>query len=491
LVFKVFRGERVDLADIDNCYGNAGSQNWTWGAALAKGIVTGDWSRLEELLDEELSSGLRQAEIGSEKYDPDVLAYRVAALSRIPADHPARPKLVGSLRAYLAYLALCAVPGPRTATIMRRPEAVAADDALRDDFGPYFATDGDARWYQGGVSIATPGHRWHPDSPDQSLLGPMLAWALGFPASYTRRIVECSPDPDVEDDYTWPMGLLRLALGSPGIGYATAPDQWGLGSLERLQLRDVVTLDHAEGPAGVVEAAVAMLSPYGLYGPLVIEVVGTTEGRQARLEHSVNGMKPQIAAAKIVLRGRYEAVVPSRWSRLSAARATTEDRGDRIACFAGEGGPEIDIATIGGRELYRVRWDAQGARLVGAGAPAVEPPRPAATTTPPPAPPVTTTPAPTVKPDLARELAEIADGVQGLQLARRQRPIQREVAEELRVWVDRKARYDKDLRGAGPEEAEPRALSNLADEVAAFGINPDQAQGPGWLALIERLRKLA
>src|SRR5947209_5611617 len=117
-VFVLLNGGRPDLGNLGNCRGNEGSKNWPWGWALANQ----DWGRLGELLDEELEQGMRTAEFGSEKYDPDVLAYRVATLARLPHDHPVRGKLAASLKAYLAYLALTAVPGPRTATLLHQPD---------------------------------------------------------------------------------------------------------------------------------------------------------------------------------------------------------------------------------------------------------------------------------------------------------------------------------------------------------------------------------
>src|SRR5882724_10659575 len=80
-VFVLLNGDRPNLGNLGHCRGNEGSQNWPWGWAL----VHQDWDRLNELLDEELARGMRTAEFGSEKYDPDVVAYRAA-----PAPRPGR-----------------------------------------------------------------------------------------------------------------------------------------------------------------------------------------------------------------------------------------------------------------------------------------------------------------------------------------------------------------------------------------------------------------
>jgi len=447
-VFVLLNGDRPNLGNLGHCRGNEGSQNWPWGWAL----VHQDWDRLNELLDEELARGMRTAEFGSEKYDPDVVAYRVAALARLPADHPVRGKLAASLRAYLAYLALTAVPGPRSATRLHQPEGVSE-------------TDGDARYYSGGVSIATPGHRWHPDSVAQSLLGPLLAWALGYPASYRRRIVPCNPDPGVSDDYTWPLALCQLVLGTP-YGKPTPPEAWGLQGDDRALLRALIDGDDvAAGPQ-----VAAMIRPYPLVSPLFVEVVGTTAGRMARLEHAVSGLKPQIACCKIDRGGRYEAVVPSSWSRGSADLANTEDRGDRI--FARAGRDEIAMDKIGGEPLFRFTWDANGPRW---GGDAAVPPRPQPheaerETTPPPA----LQPPPPPPPGLSEELARIADGIAGLTLANRQRSLQGQLVAELRT-----------------QPRPPRDLPSIAQDVRSFGINPDTEQGSTWQGLIARLEALA
>jgi hypothetical protein len=69
----------------------------------------------------------------------------------------------------------------------------------------------------------------------------------------------------------------------------------------------------------------------------------------------------------------------------------------------------------------------------------------------------------------ALDLSAIADTLAGLQLARDQREFRDALVAELR---------------RGPT----RPLSAIADDVATFGINPDQAQGPAWLRAISLLR---
>jgi len=327
-VFALWRGQQPDLALIAGCgYNPAGSQNWPHGQKLAQQ----DWDGLGELARIERREGLRRTEAFSELYDPDVVAYRVAGLARMPAAHPSRSDVAAALRAQLAFYAITAQPGPRRRTTLNMA-------------GEISQTEGDAAFYGGGVSVAVPGHRFHPSAIGQGLLGPILAWALGYPATYVRRRIS----DDVSTNF-WPLALLELALGAP-YGQRTPEGAWGLQAGDRAALSALIDGDD---PAGL-DQALAALGDFPLFGPLEIEAVGTEGGRTVRLIHAVNTMKPQLVACTLG-DGNYFAAVPQRFSRLQAGLATSADTGAAFRAV-GPDGSTIDVPYAPGAEIFRIHW---------------------------------------------------------------------------------------------------------------------------------------
>jgi hypothetical protein len=444
----------VDAAAIAHCEGDGGSKNWPWTWAAAMGAA----GRLAELARKFSAEGFYATEFGSELYWPDVIAAQVEGL-RQAAGSGDRPtaELVGPvLRATFAYLAVTAVPGPRVHTLLR---IAGAEDST---------SDGDARRYSGGVSVATPGHRFHPSVVAQGLLGPILAWALGYTAKLGLKITEST------SSNFWPLAALQLSLGAP-YGAPTPAATWGLADEDRVQLRRLIEANDLDA----LTHAVGLLRGFPLVGELAIEVWGAARGRTSRLDHAVSGLKPQIAAASIDRDGQYIAYVPAAWSRLQAPRAQSEDLGDRYRVFTPQA--SFEVPKVGGAALFRFRWDAKGgARWAAPDQPdlvdnvvddSVDKPVDDGQPPPPPAPP-DPAPRPQLQAADRAALQAIAGDVAKLALARSQTALQNSIVSELR---------------AGPTR--PRA--EIAAAVAGFAIGEGQAQAPLWRSIVERLRRLS
>ncbi len=442
------RGRPVDGAGIAHCEGDRGSKNWPWTWAAAMGSA----ARLAELARKFGSEGFYATEFGSELYWPDVIAAQVEGLRQAAAagDRPTAELLAPILRATFAYLAVTAVPGPRTHTLLRM---AGVEDST---------SDGDARRYSGGVSVATPGHRFHPSVVAQGLLGPILAWALGYAVKLGLKITE-----DTTANF-WPLAALQLALGAP-YGAPTPAAAWGLAEEDRAQLSRLIEANDLDA----LTHAVGLLRGFPLVGELAIEVWGTERGRTSRLDNAVSGLKPQIAAASLDRDGQYTAYVPAAWSRLQAPRAQSEDLGDRFRVFTSQA--SFEVPKVGGAAVFRFRWDAQAAARWSAPDPLDDArPAPPSPIPPPPAPPAPArlpqpAPRPAPRPADRAELHAIADDVARLALARSQLLLQHRIVSELR---------------AGPS----RPLAAIADDVAGFGIGEGQAQAPLWRDIVERLR---
>jgi hypothetical protein len=450
-VFALFRGEKPDLALIAGCgYNPAGSQNWPHGQKLAQQ----DWDGLGELARIERREGLRRTEAFSELYDPDVVAYRVGGLARMPAAHASRSDVAAVLRAQLAFYAITAQPGPRRHTTLNMA-------------GEISETEGDAAFYGGGVSVAAPGHRFHPSVIGQGLLGPILAWALGYPATYVRRRISA----DVSTNF-WPLALLELALGAV-YGQETPEAAWGLQPGDRAALRCLID---GNDPAGL-DHALAALGDFPLFGPLEIEAVGTAGGRTVRLINAVNTMKPQLVACHL-RDGNYFAAVPQRFSRLQAGLATSADTGAAFRAV-GPDGSTIDVPYAPGAELFRCHWGGAftPARRAGT-APEPRPAPPEAPLVPlvplvqPVLPEQPEQPVQPVQPvtDRAAELRAIATAIAGRQLPAKgafaaQRELQRRIVAELESG------------------APARPLVSIADDLDSFDIG-------AWAPLAAQLRAM-
>jgi len=480
-VIETYGGPKGNLPLIADCRGNEGSKNWPVGWALAMR----DFDRAAELLAENVTGGLGSSEAGSELYLPDVLVYWSGLLreARAAGKGDLAAGIAAMLRAQWALLALCALETPRRKVLLISPEG-------SEDLG-----SGDDRYYT-GLSVAIAGHRFHPSVLGQPLLGELLTWALGsepaagepgFPLSYRRAIATAPGD---SASYNYPLSIGALVAGV-SFGQPVAADAFGLTDGDRVALRRLI---RGGDPAPVV----AMLAGFRLLGPLVFVITATANGRLCRLENAVNGLKPQIAAAAITADGTYRAMVANNWSRLQAGLATTREVDSQVEASVGD--RVCRFPALPGTEVWRVRF-AESAVLTVAGGGAV----PGATTvvpgpqptpvvsavTAPPTPVVTAVSAPptpvvasaTSAPPApspvdsgqppaeaaAPDLAAIADIIAGLMLARSQRGFRDAIVAELR---------------RGPT----RPLSAIADDVASFGINPDQAQGPAWLRAIRLLR---
>ncbi len=450
-VFELFKGRKPDLGLIAGCgYHPDGSQNWPHGQKLAQQ----DWDGLGELARIERREGLRRIEAFSELYDPDVVAYRVGGLARMPAAHPSRSDVAAALRAQLAFYAITAKPGPRRHTTL-----VMA--------GEISETGGDEAFYSGGVSVAVPGHRFHPSVVGQGLLGPILAWALGYQPGYPRRRIS----DDVSNNF-WPLALLELALRAP-YGQETPEAAWGLEPGDRDALRGLIESDDLAG----LDHAIAALGGFPLFGPLELEVVGTAGGRTARLINAVNSMKPQLVVGRLG-GGDYFAAVPEPFRRLRAGLGTSTDDGASFRAV-GSDGSAIDVPYAPGAELFRFRWGGAftPARRAGAApGPAVTPTDPIPTPPPdapetPDMPEVPAVPAGPVVRDRPAELRAIAAAVAGRQLPDKpafaaQRELQRRIVTELESG------------------APARPLGSIADDLDSFGIG-------AWGPLAAQLRALA
>lgn len=439
-------GRPVDAARIAHCEGDRGSKNWPWTWAAA----TGSAVRLAELARKFSTEGFYATEFGSELYWPDVIAAQVAGLRQAvgSGDRPTAELVASILRATFAYLAVTAVPGPRVRTLLRM---AGAEDAT---------SDGDARRYSGGVSVATPGHRFHPSVIAQGLMGPILAWALGYPVKLGLKITE-----DTGSNF-WPLAVLQLALGAP-YGAPTPAAAWGLADEDRVQLSRLIEANDLDA----LTHAVGLLRGFPLVGELAIEVWGSARGRTSRLDLAVSGLKPQIAAASIDRDGQYTAYVPAAWSRLHALRAQSEDLGDSYRVFTPQA--SFEVPKVGGAALFLFRWDTNGgARWTAPDASGdTRPPPQPVSPEPSPPPPEPPDPAQPQQPSLA-ELNAIADDVARLALARSQTALQERIVSELR---------------AGPT----RPLREIAEAVADFAIGEGQAQAPLWRGIVERLRHLS
>jgi len=457
-VIETYGGPKGNLPLIADCRGNAGSKNWPVGWALAMR----DFDRAAELLAEDVTGGLDTSEAGSELYLPDVLVYWTGLLREAKAAGKSdlAAGIAAMLRAQWALLVLCALETPRRKVLLTTPEGT-------QDLG-----SGDDRYYT-GLSVAIAGHRYHPSVLGQPLLGELLTWALGsepaadepgFPLSYRRAIATAPGDPA---SYNYLLSIGGLVTGV-SFGQPVAAEAFGLRDADRAAMRRLI---RGGDPAPVA----AMLAGFRLLGPLVFVITATADGRLCRLENAVNGMKPQIAAAAIAADGTYRAMVANNWSRLEAGLATTREVDGQVEASVGD--RVCRFPALPGTEIWRVRF-AESAVLTIAGSGAVPGPvtvvpgpQPSPVVSPVIAPPVDSqvdAKTPPLEPT-APDLAAIADIIAGLLVARDQKGFRDGIVAELR---------------RGPT----RPLAAIADDVASFGINPDQAQGPAWLRAISLLR---
>jgi len=342
LALERMRGRPIakpQVGRIAHCKGDKGSKNWPWGW----GVAVNDLDRVAELCRKELEFGHSFSEFGSELYGPDVLAYKVAALKLATSGGRAdvADLLRASLRAFWAYLAFCALPTARTSTVLRQQEAAAE-------------SEGNRKFYKRAVvEVATAGHRSHPSTTTQGIFGPMLAWALGRQVRYR---------PLTADSYTWPLLLIKLSLGVAQDFALTDPEPWGLRPGDREALEALL---QGNG-GGWAETVREMLRSFRLISE--VEVVRYEGGVLARLNRSVNGLKPQISVARLTRDGAWEGLMPGPWKRLNAGVAFSRWLdGDTVETWQLSDGREsarLQTRRLDGRRLASLAWDGSGARVV-------------------------------------------------------------------------------------------------------------------------------
>lgn len=339
------KGTKLPYPEVGSPAALQGSQNQAWNEAIA----SEDWTYLQDYAAYEHASGWRRIEAGAELYDPDVLVARATALHLAPAEHPVRPLLISGLAASIAYYSIGALLGGRTSAKLITAGPTTSNVPKAQPITQTSLIAGDAHYYTGGISICTPGHRFNPAVMDGGTLGPLVAWALGYTATFKRTLLPI----DVESNY-WPVTIAQAVLGIP-YGKPTPASSWGITDADRTALRALIEQNSSAG----LDHAIGMLAGWGLYGPLMFEVIGAPGWRQARLNQGVNSMKPQLAVAQNKA-GVYTAIVPSPFLRLDAPIATTTDSGSAYTATA-PGGITSTLAYPG-KPSWRFQWDKSGAR---------------------------------------------------------------------------------------------------------------------------------
>jgi hypothetical protein len=263
---------------------------------------------------------------------------------------------------------------------------------------------------------------------------------------------------------TWLGWLRALAHGEELGTWEAQAKKLKLGMRQRWEYRTAKAL---QGTLAKAVGSTEPLPAYGLMTPL--HILQTEDGKAAWCEQNVNhNTTPLMAAA--ALSGKEPTFLPEHGGIRfrKPETATCVQTGDRLVYDSDiQGHQEMPIP--GGAVVKEIVLGTAGAPVETEPTPdkpvdkPVEPPvdKPVdksvdKSVEPPPPPP-------------GPNLAAVADLIAGLLLPKKQKDLQDRIVAELRN---------------GPQ----RPLSAVADEVATFGINPDQPQGKPWQEAIRLLR---
>jgi len=263
--------------------GGVGSQN----IPISCRVALGDYRWATRFAHRILSEGWR--EDWSEVYLPDVLADLVVALklAREAGDGPRAEILRLCLRSFWTGLALAAWPTSPRRVIARLGPGWRGPGSPAGEFG---VDPGD--FYQ-GPCLALAGERAHVWPLGQSVLAPMLAFALDWPGRGYRRfkrpasVVSDTPRDDAPP-YDLALTTMAAACGGRDATYDhhVRPEPFGLTTDERLTLRWVVA-GTSRGGAGWLHPAWGTTYTW-IRTP---RAVATVQG------NGVNGNKPPWLAA--------------------------------------------------------------------------------------------------------------------------------------------------------------------------------------------------
>jgi hypothetical protein len=276
---------------------------------------------------------------------------------------------------------------------------------------------------------------------------------------------------DPEGAGTWLGWLRALARGEDLGPWEARGKELHLGMRNRWEYRTAKALQSTLAkPATSTEP----LPAYGLLAP--VHIYRTEEGLAVWCEKNVNGNTTPLMGAVSIF-GKSLDHLPAKGGlriRQKFEHVTCVPAGGRLVYESNLQGRE-ELPLPGGVVVQEITLG-----TAGDGAPVpVEPkpvePKPVEPVEPKPVEPVEPKPVVAVEPvvalpaDPGPDLPAIADLIAGLLLPNKQKQLQARIVEELRN---------------GPQ----RPLSEVADEVETFGINPDQPQGPRWLEAIRLLR---
>ncbi|HEX2253349.1 MAG TPA: hypothetical protein VHQ65_08785 [Thermoanaerobaculia bacterium] len=286
-----------------------------------------------------LGEGLWARELGSETYTPSQVPAWINGLSRVGQEQPdAVDRVRRVLRATWTLLALVAWPEPKRTVVLQ------AHDGEQQ-------LAGDAKYFS-GPTVALAGERDHPSTAGQSLLGPMLAWAVDWPGRKFSRYPTVTPQKEGDDvPYTLPLASIGGALGCGyGRGDVAA---FGLTGDEAAILQKLI-----RGDAGAARTALAWLQGVPLWRTYTFTMGRTEQGAWSALAGASNGNKPPFAAVAFTQGGRHEVLQPSIFKKEGASSPRVEIGAQEVKATAD--GVTRTLAIPGGKEVYRLEWSGSG-----------------------------------------------------------------------------------------------------------------------------------
>ncbi len=246
-----------------------------------------------------------------------------------------------------------------------------------------------------------------------------------------------------EGEATW-LGWLRALAKGEDLG------RWeGDGRRLKLGMKNSWEYRTAKALQSTLARAAASTEPLPAYGLLTpIHIYQTDEGMAVWCEENVNGNTTPLMGA-VSLFGKSLDYLPKNGG------AHIRQRFDHATCARNDGRLVYDSNLQGHQELPLPGGAVQ--REITLGRPDGVAPAPIPAPVEPP-------------PDDGPDLSAVADLIAGLQLSNQQKGMQSRIVAELRN---------------GPQ----RPLLAIADEVATFGINPEQPQGEPWQEAIRLLQR--
>ena len=235
-----------------------------------------------------------------------------------------------------------------------------------------------------GLWSALPGNRMltrgqpnaaHSGSPDATMLGSLLAWAIALPnRTYQRPLPQYNPShnwmPDPTEDWAWVLSVVSILNNGAGYGEDVPADRWGLTEHEQLKMRQFVQAEEAQTQAAANQIA-AYLQPFRPRDGKGILFRRYGGGRLLTvLQGSSNAAKP---AANIVYlypnaNDRVAQIIsPSDWAgvQVPASTARVDENQNKVTTTGGRKNHPGEVNTYqislpSGDPQWEVRWNFNG-----------------------------------------------------------------------------------------------------------------------------------